>query len=157
MTLLQKVLNDNEAGLCTSDLSQTLQRSWVFVLKQWYCWINRQNGNSTEKGVGSYHLGNRKPASAAKVLTHLGFIAKRKLISSLFKYLIFPLHRPSLLRCLIHTCTHARARARAHTHTHTHTHTDTHTPLLLLFKKEMETHSSIRAGKIPWTEEPGGL
>ena len=24
-------------------------------------------------------------------------------------------------------------------------------------EKEMETHSSIRAQKIPWTEEPGGL
>ena len=24
-------------------------------------------------------------------------------------------------------------------------------------KKEMATHSSIRAWKIPWTEEPGGL
>ena len=24
-------------------------------------------------------------------------------------------------------------------------------------KKEMATHSSILAGKIPWTEEPGGL
>ena len=24
-------------------------------------------------------------------------------------------------------------------------------------EKEMATHSSIRAGGIPWTEEPGGL
>ena len=24
-------------------------------------------------------------------------------------------------------------------------------------KKEMATHSSILAGRIPWTEEPGGL
>ena len=26
-----------------------------------------------------------------------------------------------------------------------------------LLEKEMETHSSILAWKIPWTEEPGGL
>ena len=26
-----------------------------------------------------------------------------------------------------------------------------------LLQKEMETHSSILAWKIPWTEEPGGL
>ena len=26
-----------------------------------------------------------------------------------------------------------------------------------LLEKEMETHFSIRAWKIPWTEEPGGL
>ena len=26
-----------------------------------------------------------------------------------------------------------------------------------LLEKEMATHSSILAGKIPWTEEPGGL
>ena len=40
-----------------------------------------------------------------------------------------------------------------HTHTHIHTHTHTHTSL----EKEMATHSSILAWKIPWTEEPGGL
>ena len=34
-------------------------------------------------------------------------------------------------------------------HTHTHTHTS--------LEKEMATHSSIPAWKIPWTEEPGGL
>ena len=26
-----------------------------------------------------------------------------------------------------------------------------------LLEKEMETHSSIRAGKIPWSKEPGGI
>ena len=26
-----------------------------------------------------------------------------------------------------------------------------------ILEKEMTTHSSILAGKIPWTEEPGGL
>ena len=26
-----------------------------------------------------------------------------------------------------------------------------------LLEQEMATHSSILAGKIPWTEEPGGL
>ena len=26
-----------------------------------------------------------------------------------------------------------------------------------LLEKEMASHSSILAGKIPWTEEPGGL
>ena len=29
--------------------------------------------------------------------------------------------------------------------------------LLILMEEEMATHSSIFAGKIPWTEEPGGL
>ena len=27
----------------------------------------------------------------------------------------------------------------------------------LVLEKVMETHSSILAGKVPWTEEPGGL
>ena len=29
--------------------------------------------------------------------------------------------------------------------------------LLFILEKEMATHSSILAWKIPWTEEPGGL
>jgi len=29
--------------------------------------------------------------------------------------------------------------------------------ILLYWEKEMATHSSILAWKIPWTEEPGGL
>ena len=29
--------------------------------------------------------------------------------------------------------------------------------LLIILEKEMATHSSILAWKIPWTEEPGGL
>ena len=36
---------------------------------------------------------------------------------------------------------------------YTHTHTHTHTPL----EKEMATHSSVLAWRIPGTEEPGGL
>ena len=32
-----------------------------------------------------------------------------------------------------------------------------HFTSLLPLKKEMATHSSITAWKIPWTEEPGGL
>ena len=35
----------------------------------------------------------------------------------------------------------------SHTHRHTHTYSE----------KEMATHSSTLAWKIPWTEEPGGL
>ena len=30
-------------------------------------------------------------------------------------------------------------------------------PKLNIFEKEMATHSSILAWRIPWTEEPGGL
>ena len=69
----------------------------------------------------------------------------------------------------------------AHTHTHTHTHIYTHTymnfPGYSMVKnppamqeswlrslgqenpleKEMATHSSILAWKIPWAEESGGL
>ena len=40
-----------------------------------------------------------------------------------------------------------------HNFIHTHTHTHTHTPL----EKEMATHSSVLAWRIPGTEEPGGL
>ena len=36
---------------------------------------------------------------------------------------------------------------------YTYTYTHTHTPL----EKEMATHSSIIAWRIPWTEKPGGL
>ena len=28
---------------------------------------------------------------------------------------------------------------------------------MMVWREEMATHSSILAGKIPWTEEPGGL
>jgi len=28
---------------------------------------------------------------------------------------------------------------------------------ILVLEKEMATHSSILAGRIPWTEDPGGL
>ena len=32
-----------------------------------------------------------------------------------------------------------------------------HQPLIFILEKEMATHSSILAWRIPWTEEPGGL
>ena len=41
-----------------------------------------------------------------------------------------------------------------YTHMHTHTHTWGQEDSL---EKEMTTHSSIHAWRIPWTEEPGGL
>ena len=53
---------------------------------------------------------------------------------------------------------------RRSTHTKTHMHTEYSTIIILLreryiclLEKEMTTHSSIFAWRIPWTGEPGGL
>ena len=46
---------------------------------------------------------------------------------------------------------------RHHWVTHRHTHTHTHTHTVSRMEKEMATHPSTLAWRIPWTREPDGL